>query len=355
MLTAFNNTHRGLRARYVPNTVVTATGIQGRGNPRVSAAVVGGDGNGLDLSAQFQASNMDPSVLLPGLLQTGHDLRGRLVGIPVDFSVYSVVYTRLTAAHIAVPSPSWSTEEFAAFSADVAQHGGRFQGAIARGGIGSSLPWLGYAEGCGGQVLIAGKLSLTSAKVLRGLNALSDLLRITWNLLFVRGTGPVVEFSAVNRTSPHPRTAAVSSGVVRFPRPPVPVVPAIAGLATVPRTAPRSEAGMTFVIWLISRAGQTALTSIGFPGVRTDMATPSWLTKGPAAVQPGDLRFSPPQLQALNGMNFGQRLTGVLLLPSNARPSALQKLEAVANSVIAGDLNVFAAGAQLNRAGIPVV
>ena len=356
VLTAFNDAHRSLRARFAPNIIVPAKGLGGYPNPSLSVLFT--PQGGQDLSAQFRSSNLDPTALLPGLLQAAQDFSGRLIGVPVDLSVYVVAYRGLAGGHISAPSPSWTVADFTAFCGGVALHGGRFMGRIARGGLGAPLTWLGFAEGYGGQIISSGKLSLTSTNVLRGLNALADVLHITWDLLFVRGTPstPVVEFWTYSQTAPRPSlTTLLKNAVVRFPRAPVPVVPAVVTLASVPQSAPQPEAGATFALWLLSRNGQTALTRIGFPGMRTDMDAASWLGKGPAGVRPGDLRFAPPQLTALNGMNFTERLSGILLQPESARLPALQKLQSVANSVIGGDANVFGAGAQLNRDGIPEV
>lgn len=358
VLAAFNASHNGLRAQYVPPAVDQPTGLV-RTSPNASALL--GAGGGIDLAPQLQAANVASSVLLPGVLQAAAGIAGGQRGIPIDLSVCMVGYApsakSLTLLGIDVPQTGWSTDQFTAFCTSVADKGGGFLAGLGHTALGSlGLEWLGYLEGYGGHFVGAdGTLRLTAKSALPGLNAFADLLQVTWERPVVPGSLPPAEayFIMYNGTSPG---RPLAKNLIRFPRAPNRIVPAQVVPASVPVSAPQPGAGATFVVWLISRGGQRALTGIGYPSMRTDVEAPeSWLSKGPAAVNPGDLRFPPQQLLQLGQLNFGRRLYGILLSPPTARPGALQKLEAVANSVIAGTLNVFAAGAQLNRDGILAV
>lgn len=350
VISAFNDRHRGLRASFAPFFMPSDGERPGPPNPRISVLV--GEWGGQDLASALRSSNMDTSVLLPGLLQAGQDASGNLRGVPVGFSPYAVGYgptKSLDAARIAAPQATWSTDQFVAFCRAVAADGGGFWGEVVRGFLGRRRAWIGFVEGYGGSVLADGRLALTTAAALQGLNAFADLLAVTWN----RGgrVAPVltVGLSPYDRTAPHP----VRTPVVRFPRAPIPVVPAVVDFASVPDAAPQPAAGATFAIWLLSRAGQQALTAVGFPAVRTDTATThTWLTHGPAAVNPAHLRFAPPQLKALEKMQFAARLYRILTSAPPLRPPALRQLEQVADAVLAGDTNPVVAGGRLNQAGI---
>jgi len=353
VLKAFNAAHRGLRATYA-SWLSPSAGGPGTPNPAISALI--GEWGGTDLSAELRASNVDTSVLLPGLLQAGQDAAGALRGLPIDVMPYAVSYGpahAFSAARIPQPLPTWSTDQFAAFCADVAKHGGAFAGELVLGGEGGmgsrGIAWQGYVQGYGGAIVADGRIAITTSEALRGLTAFADLLEITSQQPHAPTPPLQVSLGLYNRTVPQP----LGTAAVRFPRAPLPVVPAGVNFVSVPASAPHPTAGAIFALWLLTADGQRTLTSIGFPSVRTDIGpATSWLTKGPTAVNPADLRFSPPQLQSLRGVQLTPRLYGILTRPSAGQAPALRQLEQVCNGVLAGDTNPLEAEVQLNRDGI---
>ena len=351
MISAFNEQHRSPRARFAPLYVSSSTSVLGiQQNPRVSA-VVGSQQMGTDLTAEWQGTNLDASALLPGVLAASTGTDGKIRGVPVDLEPYAAFYTaqQFAAADIAAPRATWSTDAFVALCAAMAKKGGGFGSGLGRGQM-PNLTWLGFVEGYGGQAVSGGRLVLTAPSVLRGLTTFADVLQITWNRPWSHNTPLSLSITSYNATT---GTSLMPGTVARFPRAPIPVVPAVLLHAYVPPTAPQPQAGAAFATWLISRAGQKALTSIGFPAMRTDLAGGmSWFSKGEAAVGAGNLRFAPSELAALVPINFASRLYNVLMMFSAARLTALRTLEQVANAVISGATNATAASAQLNRAGI---
>gem|GEM_PF-1352082 len=362
VLSAFNNSRRWLRARFDVLHVEKQSSLAL--NPSLSALIgVPWGYRTVDLTAELRVANIDANALLPGTLQAGMTENGTVWGVPIDISPYAVFYGTsghkpTATTHIGNPRSDWSTAAFAVYCQEVAQQGGQFWLGLGQGTVANSLAWLGYVEGYGGQVATDGRISLTSSDTVRGLNAFADLLQTTWPHPLRSSTPIMVYFAPYNGTTGGPLTFAPPPNylaMVHFPRAPMATVPANIMFAVALADGPKPEAGATFVTWLLTGPGQSALTSIGFPAMRTDITTASWLEKGPAAVDPVTLRYVPPAVQALQGLNFTGRLYSILTSPADSRVAGLQQLEQACNSVIAGGLNVYAAGAELNKAGIPAV
>ncbi len=370
VLQAFNESHRHFRARFAPIGIdpkATSGGWGWTPNPAVSCrAGVSpiGMGGSVDLASAIRDANLDTTALLPGILAASTDPDGRVRGTPIDLSLCAVWYhaAALQKAHVSPPPlEGWTVDQFSAAVSDLATTGSRAatfgNGLAAEFYGGQNPPWFGFAEGYGGTVF-GDRVVLASGPVYQGLKAYADILRSTWAGADRISPSVTLEFAHSGLTTGAPPWPA--QGLSRFPRLPVPAVPADVIMAEVPITAPNAAAGATFTVWLATRDGQRALTGIGYPAVRTDApggSTP--FEKAQTGVRPTDLRFRPAGIfgcvyggkSTCTVYGFDRRLVLALLQPEPVRLSRLQAFEQALSGLLDGSLDFAQADGVLKRAG----
>lgn len=348
---AFSAAHPRTPAVVVPELLPPQGGAL-VSDPRVSVSV-GGPPGGADLAPYLRDANVDPGVLLPGILAAATWANGQIAGVPVDFGVELLAGDpqRLRAVGLqAPPAAGWTVAQLQGAVSVLAQHGALFgpQLGLASYRAQAGSAWVGFALGYGGSPFGVGRLTLTQPKVLEGLTAYADLLRVTWGRTLPR-LPPSLQFevfSGVDAQQADPHGAA---WLARFPRTPVaPVVPAQVLCATV--KPPQLATGAEFAVWLVSEQGQHSLTAIGFPAVRVGVADRrSWLRAEKFRVSPANLRFPPgtftsPEVQ---GFFLTPRITSALAQPPATRLGLLRSIEAALNAYLAGSLTAPQATRQM--------
>lgn len=334
VLDAFNDSHSGRKAVF--GNLLTP---QGWSNPEVSAQV-GGGWLGRDVSGVMKDVNFDQASLLDGVLNAVTTPGGAVPGLPVDFSVIGLHFDRTALAHARVAAPSvggWTSEGFLEAVSALSALGG-----TERAVFGSDLAFpsgvgafLGYTEGYGGAVYSGADVSLTTNAVLDGLDAYGNVLRRTWKGMSsglpsgteVRWslTFRVLSWSAVG--TPWPELA-----YTRFPiMPVVHAVPALLDIASVPTGAPDPESGAEFIVWLLSEAGQEALTSLGYPAMRKTLPPATWLEAQGTGITYPELRF-PSVVMGMEGPSgLDYLVLGALSLPSSRQLEVLDAIESNLN------------------------
>ena len=359
VLRAFNEENRMFQAEYaawyLPN---------GYGNPTISCWVGGvpGQGGAIDLSGAMKHENFDGAGVLGGAMAAVTSADGSVIGMPIDFQLVAMAYDPgvLRSVGVAAPAPTgWSASEFLVV---VDALSGAKAGTVPTFGYDLAWPggfgaFLGYTEGCGGSVFLGSSVVLTSPAVLEGLGAYSEVLRATWVGMHPPQRSAFGLGSASIGWSRRRRTWA-EQGYVRLPVMAVrSAAPAMVSVAYVPTRAPNPEAGQAFALWLLTAGGQRALTSLGYPGMRTGASSgPAWLRTEETGVLPEDLVFSPAAgTVAVAALDY--LLFGALSLPGKEQPAVLRAIESALNGAEAGrkpGAGFLQAVDILAKAGVPM-
>lgn len=338
VLDAFNATQRGLRVRYVPPF------LPGKGRGTVTnyqPSVILGQrvrsGN-RDLAGAIRGANVNEGRFIPGVWAGVTMAGGYVPCVPVDVTVYGLRY-RVTALGPATGAAStWSNARFAGRCAAALKTGATFGS-----GLGLAYPnsaWLGYASGHGGSVVRDGRLTLTEAAVLQGLSDYAAILEITASHSVPEGTLATFDLDPTSRTN----AGMPAWRMIRFPLLPSGAVPADLLGAGVPEGAPEPQGGVRFVLWLLTRQGQLALTSVGFPAMRTDIgAGRAWYERRPLQTPPSALRFLPASWAAVPDFYLGKWVMQAVALPGPVRRDALRVVEGAVNGLLSGHLSLASA------------